>query len=455
MKLWKYALIGTVTVHCGVLVVIPAMAQQSNPPSISILELTDPAGSDDDPVISETTVQQPKVTRESAQGNAPTVLPTAPRSVKRLPQNGDVPDGDALGGDALGGDALGGDALGGGSNRGTGPEKAGNPATEIVRQRFENGAINIERTVAEDAAGNFVNHGAYVQYNIKGEVVVSGSYQWGKRHGEWTQQIPADAAQRLHGSLDKGFTPPFVSKASFANDKLNGTWAIVDGRGKIALTWEYANGNRDGNSVYFDSHGKVLQSLTYRANLVEDISALAEARKEVQLYNGKLVRRSEEWYPGNTGKNNSRQLKTQESLLVPFPLNVLSSDWDNHQVVYQQSDTSKPVRHGRTVTFYPNGNRESEGNYDQGKRNGTFAWWYSNGQQKVVGEYRDDREHGLWSWWHDNGLKEATGNFLDGKQVEEWSSWNQMGQLISRGIPKAANGERSQVANRPEDDNKR
>jgi len=118
--------------------------------------------------------------------------------------------------------------------------------------------------------------------------------------------------------------------------------------------------------------------------------------------------------------------------LVPSSLNVAHSDWDASTVAYQSVAATETIRHGMAVTFYPNGQRESEGSYDHGRRTGTFAWWYANGQQKTVGEYRDDREHSDWAWWHENGMKQASGMFVDGRKVDEWSLWSAEGKLVKR-----------------------
>ncbi|MCA9181148.1 MAG: hypothetical protein KDA51_06830 [Planctomycetales bacterium] len=318
-------------------------------------------------------------------------------------------------------------------------------AAEMIRQRFPNGKPQVERWVIENTKGNIVNHGKYVEYDARGSVVLSGSYVQGKREGVWTQQTTGEQVQRLLGQRDREFVEPFTSRATFNAGKLDGDWTVVDGKGRLMSSWSYVDGARHGTSSLFNSKGEVTQSITYKNNLADGPARMAEAGgavKDTTFTEGLMLRQVDKWYPAVAGK--PRVLQSQESQLVPMPLNVASSDWANCCITYQSAVATEPIRQGLAVTFYPNGQRESEGNYDRGRRTGTFAWWYSNGQQKTVGEYGGDKEEGEWTWWHENGMKQASGFYADGRRVQEWSLWSNDGKLVKRTTSNNA----SQVADR-------
>ncbi|MEZ6152689.1 MAG: hypothetical protein R3C09_21530 [Pirellulaceae bacterium] len=318
-------------------------------------------------------------------------------------------------------------------------------AAEMIRQRFPNGKPQVERWVIENTKGNIVNHGKYVEYDARGSVVLSGSYVQGQREGEWTQQITGEQVQALLSQRDRDFAAPFTSRATFKAGKLVGDWTVVDGKGRLMSSWSYVDGARHGTSSLFNSKGEVTQSITYKNNLADGPARLAEAGaavKDTTFTEGLMLRQVDKWYPAVAGK--PRVLQSQESQLVPMPFNVASSDWANSSITYQSAAATEPIRHGLAITFYPNGQRESEGNYDRGRRTGTFAWWYSNGQQKTVGEYGGDKEDGEWTWWHENGMKQASGFYADGRRVQEWSLWSNDGKLVKRTTSNNA----SQVADR-------
>ncbi|MCA9133754.1 MAG: hypothetical protein KDA45_11390 [Planctomycetales bacterium] len=258
--------------------------------------------------------------------------------------------------------------------------------------------------------------------------------------------MTAEQAQRLAGVLDPEFVAPFLSKATFANGQLVGEWTLCDAQERPVFVWSFLAGKRHGLSTHFDSRGEVVQSIPYEHNVAHGAARLAavgdNSPPEQQVLRGKMLRRADKWYPSVAGKQ--RVLKAQEWQLAPMALNPVAHDWNASSVEYQQPDEAETVRHGLSVTFFPNGQRESEGNYEQGKRSGTFAWWYSNGQQRTVGEYRNDAEHSEWTWWHENGMKQAVGMFAEGTRIDEWSVWNEEGKLVQRATPKPE----SQVAER-------
>ena len=55
------------------------------------------------------------------------------------------------------------------------------------------------------------------------------------------------------------------------------------------------------------------------------------------------------------------------------------------------------------VEWYENGQKKSEVNYNDGKRDGLETAWYENGQKKSESNWRD----GLWIKWYENGQKKS------------------------------------------------
>src|SRR5580698_9120196 len=48
------------------------------------------------------------------------------------------------------------------------PAPAGEPESEVIRERYPNRAVKIERTVTQDANGNYVNDGLWRMWDQKG-----------------------------------------------------------------------------------------------------------------------------------------------------------------------------------------------------------------------------------------------------------------------------------------------
>src|SRR3954447_3788861 len=58
---------------------------------------------------------------------------------------------------------------------------------ELVRERYADGKVRIERQVTLNGDGNYVNHGAWKMYSSTGDVVAEGQYNFGERNGMWTR----------------------------------------------------------------------------------------------------------------------------------------------------------------------------------------------------------------------------------------------------------------------------
>lgn len=306
---------------------------------------------------------------------------------------------------------------------------------ELVQQRFADGKVMVERWVVEAESGDIINHGSYVRYNQAGEPVLSGTYVMGKQQGEWTKQVSVDQAREISNTNMAGFTAPFTSRVRFENGSMTGEWTCKDARGNYVFVWSFSDGKRSGMSTWFNSTGQVLQKLSYTNNLADGPATVSlkkeEAAQDVVFEEGRMLRRVDRPYPAKIAGAQPK-LKSQDWYLVPTPFNVETNDWNRNVVTYQPFDSSQVIRHGRSINFYENGQRESEGNYVEGKRHGSFVWWYSNGQQKTVGEYQKDQEEGNWIWWHENGMKEASGTYIAGKKVQKWSVWSSDGKLVKR-----------------------
>jgi antitoxin component YwqK of YwqJK toxin-antitoxin module len=61
-----------------------------------------------------------------------------------------------------------------------------------------------------------------------------------------------------------------------------------------------------------------------------------------------------------------------------------------------------------------NGQKESEGNHKNGKKNGKWTEWYINGQIYVEGNYTDGKQDGKTTNWYENGQIMSEGDYKDG-----------------------------------------
>jgi antitoxin component YwqK of YwqJK toxin-antitoxin module len=63
------------------------------------------------------------------------------------------------------------------------------------------------------------------------------------------------------------------------------------------------------------------------------------------------------------------------------------------------------LKHGMYSTWYPDGTKEEEIEYERGKKQGKYLSWHENGAKYEEIEYENDEKHGNHNWWYDNGAK--------------------------------------------------
>jgi len=78
------------------------------------------------------------------------------------------------------------------------------------------------------------------------------------------------------------------------------------------------------------------------------------------------------------------------------------------QVTYKNG---KPV--GKLDRWHPSGVKEREIIFDENGLVTEQVWWYENGQQGSTGKYKNGVKFGRWIWWHESGEKWGEGQFED------------------------------------------
>lgn len=324
---------------------------------------------------------------------------------------------------------------------------------ELVRERYTDGKVRVERQVTLDKEGNYVNHGAWKLFSKEGDVIAEGQYNFGERVGMWTRWIGrTDSTSSLNDQPFKSFKTPFMSQASFTNDKMDGEWTITDANDRKMLTVTLKNGERDGVTTMWLPNGSIYRQMTYEHDVpVGDVlepnpKKNGEVGKAATYDNGRKIVTKTEYYP-----RGSKQLKSEVMYLAAKTVKQSADDyWATTLAKF--APEGEDLRHGSIKLWYANGQAQQEGFYDHGKKTGVFTYWHENGQISTTGEYRDDQPVGDWVWYHDNGQKSAIGRYEQGKLMGEWRFWDAEGKLTKRqtynGTESASNpaDERTDVA---------
>ncbi len=102
-----------------------------------------------------------------------------------------------------------------------------------------------------------------------------------------------------------------------------------------------------------------------------------------------------------------------------------------YRVNVRKDKDGKYIRHGRSIHWRYNGNKEVDGYWKDGKKHGGWMAWYENGQKKEDGSWKDGKPHGEWTTWYKNGQKKEIGEWDEGRPVGQWLTWAEDGKPLA------------------------
>lgn len=133
---------------------------------------------------------------------------------------------------------------------------ADDPPIEVVKERYPNGVVRVEREVTQDAEGNYIPHGLWRQFDPTGRLIAEGRYVESRKEGIWRRLYRGDDAPLLATAPYHSFTPPFVSQATFLRGQLHGKWTVSDAKQRKIHEIEFVEGERHGPATWFYPSGQ-------------------------------------------------------------------------------------------------------------------------------------------------------------------------------------------------------
>jgi antitoxin component YwqK of YwqJK toxin-antitoxin module len=303
----------------------------------------------------------------------------------------------------------------------------GQVQTELITERYPNRRLKIERSVVQDAERNYVNHGQWTMWAADGTMIAKGRYEWGKRQGQWSRLYTDIKDDRIAGQHTKQFTAPLAGVADFVDDKLHGTWKIVDAKQRDVRSWEFKHGKLHGKAISWFPTGHKQSETTFEDGMMTGTAwewdAAGKLLSKINYRDGRSSQPYVKSFP-------SGERQYEGHYLGPRQVYKTTIDFWNGIVEIQLSKKEgSPKRHGKWIEWYENGGKKFEGDFDDDKATGHHTWWYQNGQKRAEGDFKAGKENGHWTWWHENGLKHLDGLFANGVQTGTWVRWKPDGKV--------------------------
>ena len=299
---------------------------------------------------------------------------------------------------------------------------------EVIRERHLNRTIKIEREVIRDADDDYVSHGSWKMWDKDGQLVASGRYRDGLRQGQWTAWFLKDESKLMSQAPFKDFAPPYISKATFNEGELDGTWTIHDDQNRKISEWNYAHGQRNGSWTSWYPNGQKMRQTEFEKGELQGPStswaADGKIIREETFESGRRLVNKAEHFAKNAKKSEGVYLLAKQQLAG-------QDDWWNAKLASIKT-VGKDERHGPYKEWYRNGQLRGQGTYANGQPTGLITWWYENGQRSVEGHFDEGQKVSRWTWWHPNGQKSIDGKYDTGAPDGNWIWWSKKGQVAQR-----------------------
>jgi antitoxin component YwqK of YwqJK toxin-antitoxin module len=286
-----------------------------------------------------------------------------------------------------------------------------------------------------DPKGNYINQGSYKMYDTDGQVIREGDFVEGKQQGKWIRRFQKDDGHLFSPSTDDDYAGPFTSEATFLDGQLHGMWTIKDSAGQKIVEWSFDKGTRSGPWTLWHSNGKKRIEAIYRNGVINgDVIEYDRDEKEIArttYSDGKHLQKVMGWYTLGQKQYEGFNLHADNLMEASY-------DWWRSTVSTTPAPAGGPdQKQGTWVSWYRNGNKETEAHYDHDVRIGKFQWWYENGQPQAEGSYENGKKIGAWITWHPNGQKESMGEYQNDQLVGRFSHWDSDGKLLeAKGDPR-------------------
>ncbi len=86
----------------------------------------------------------------------------------------------------------------------------------------------------------------------------------------------------------------------------------------------------------------------------------------------------------------------------------------------------------KEARYFPNGNIETEGSLQAGKKNGLWLTYKNDGFKYLEENYKNDQLHGEFTMWYRSGSVNYQGEYFEGKPHGEWKFFKADGSATKR-----------------------
>jgi len=113
----------------------------------------------------------------------------------------------------------------------------------------------------------------------------------------------------------------------------------------------------------------------------------------------------------------------EEKIVSRYPSGIASK-----VELFADTDSGKVLV--KEIRFFPNGEKDTEGEIKDGKKDGKWKQWYNNGKLWIEEQYSEGIKNGTFIVYYPNGEKNYAGEYKYGMPTGTWKFWNEKGEIL-------------------------
>ena len=99
--------------------------------------------------------------------------------------------------------------------------------------------------------------------------------------------------------------------------------------------------------------------------------------------------------------------------------------------IHVETVNTNQIETGIKETYYPNGKLQMRGKLNNdGQKNGVWISYFENGQKNSESNFKDGINNGYSMVWFPNGNVRYFGDYLNGKRSGTWTYYNEKGKVV-------------------------
>lgn len=268
-----------------------------------------------------------------------------------------------------------------------------------------------------------------VQHALLGQGVTRQTYHDpAKKYIKEVYKVKDTIRNVLHGPYISYFMNGNIeSKGNFSNNETAGVWEFFYETGSLKMRGMLKQSANYGVWEYFYESGQKSMEGTINGRNREGIWTMYYENgnvKELGEYSGN--RRNGLW---RSYYEDGKTVRGEITYSDDFGRYI---EYDQAGKVLSEGPRMGTRQVGHWRYYSPlDGTLQSEGDFENNKRNGEWINYYPSGNVASKGRYENDVPAGKWEYYFEDGNVSATGQYLGGQREGYWSSFSTSGEKES------------------------